>query len=561
MTSYRTFFILALFPLAFLVIFFYFPLLSILKEGFWDASGHVTFQYIWATLKDPYNRRVILFTIKQALYSTGLTFLLGFPGAYLVAKFHFPGKSLLKAITTVPFVLPSIIVSLGFVLLFGNNGVLNNALMTMFHLDNPPLRILYSLKAIVLAHAFYNFPLVVRLVSAVWSSIDPRIEDAARSLGAREYRVFWHVTLPMLFPGILASLALTFIFCFMSFAVVLVLGGVKYATIEVNIYTLMTVLLDYKMGSALAIVQSLFSLSFMFFYAKVVELGARTERVAVETTGYKPPLFKHVRDLFTWRGVLVLGYIGLVCIIILGPLLSVFAFSMIHHEGSQTYLSLKSYHNIVTIPYTPILGTTPLRSIQNSLFFGMMTVLFSLPLGISVAFLLTRTTFPYKSVFDAVVMLPLGISSISLGLGYVRSFHKPPLMFTGTWYVIVFAHTIIAYPFVMRTVTPILKKMSETIVEAAMSLGATRFQAFLRIELPMIKPGIIAGATFAFAISIGELGATYMLYHPKLTTMSISIYRFLSAHDLTGASAMGVILILVCTLLFICIEKTGYKTF
>ena len=400
MTSYRTFFVLAVFPLVFLAVFFYFPLLSILKEGFWDAPGHLTFQYILATLKDPYNRRVMIFTIKQAVYSTGLTFLLGFPGAYLAAKFTFPGKPLLKAITTVPFVLPSIIVSLGFVLLFGNNGVLNRALMMIFGMENPPLRILYSVKAIVLAHAFYNFPLVVRLVSAVWSSIDPRIEDAARSLGAREHRVFWHVTLPMLFPGILASLALTFIFSFMSFAVVLVLGGVKYATIEVNIYTLMTVLLDYKMGSALAIVQSLFSLSFMFFYAKVLELGARTERVAVETNGSKPPLFPHLRDLFTWRGVLLVGYIGLVCLIILGPLLSVFAFSVIHHEGGQTFLSLKSYQKILTIPYTPILGTTPLKSIQNSLFFGFMTVLFSLPLGISIAFLLTRTTFPYKSFFD-----------------------------------------------------------------------------------------------------------------------------------------------------------------
>ena len=173
-----------------------------------------------------------------------------------------------------------------------------------------------------------------------------------------------------------------------------------------------------------------------------------------------------------------------------------------------------------------------------------MTVLFSLPLGISIAFLLTRTTFPYKSFFDAIVMLPLGISSVSLGLGYVRSFHKPPLMLTGTWYAIVCAHTIIAYPFVMRAVMPILKKMSATLVDAAMSLGATRFQTFVRIELPIVKPGIIVGATFAFAISIGELGATYMLYHPSLTTMPISIYRFLSAHDLVGASAMGVILIL-----------------
>jgi thiamine transport system permease protein len=135
------------------------------------------------------------------------------------------------------------------------------------------------------------------------------------------------------------------------------------------------------------------------------------------------------------------------------------------------------------------------------------------------------------------------------------------LLLTGTWYAIVCAHTIIAYPFVMRAVSPILKKLKPTLVEAAMSLGASRSRAFFLIELPIIKPGIIVGATFAFAISIGELGATYMLYRPHLTTMPISIYRFISAHDLVGASAMGVILIAVCTTLFICIEKTGYKTF
>ena len=169
--------------------------------------------------------------------------------------------------------------------------------------------------------------------------------------------------------------------------------------------------------------------------------------------------------------------------------------------------------------------------------------------------------FRYKHVFDAIVMLPLGISSITLGLGYVRSFHKPPLLISGTWYAIVCAHTIIAYPFVIRAVSPILKKMKPSMIEAAMSLGATRAQTFLLVEMPLVKPGIVVGATFAFAVSIGELGATYMLYRPHLTTMPISIYRFLSSHDLVGASAMGMILIAVCTLLFIGIEKTGYKVF
>lgn len=561
MKAYRVFLLFSLAPLIFLAIFFYFPLLSMLKEGFVDAPGHLTGKYILATLQDAVTRRVIVFTLQQAVLSTLLTLLLGLPGAYLVAKYEFPGKSLLKAVTTAPFVLPAIIVALGFILLFGNNGFLNRGLMTLLHLDEPPLKILYSLKAILLAHAFYNFPVVVRFVSAVWGNIDPKLEDAARSLGASEWRVFRHVTLPLILPGILASMALTFIFCFMSFAVVLVLGGVKYATIEVNIYTLMTVMLDYRMGSALAVVQSLFSLSFMYFYAKVLDLNRRTEKVVLERAESQRQLFRTLRDLFTWRGIALLGYLLLVLVLILGPLLSVLVFSVFHRQGNATVFSLQSYRDIITIPYSPILGTTPLQSIRNSLFFGIMTVLWSLPLGVLIAFALTRTTIRFKSVFDALFMLPLGISSISLGLGYVRSFHKPPLLLTGAWYAIVCAHTVLAYPFVMRAVATILRKMKPTLIEAAMSLGASRFGAFFLIELPLIKPGLIVGATFAFAISLGELGAASMLSRPHLTTMPISIYRFLSAHDLVGASAMGVILIAVCTLLFLGIEKTGYKTF
>jgi len=551
---------LAIFPVIFLAIFFYLPLLSMLKEGCFDPSGRLTFRYLMQTLRNPYHYHVIMFTMKQACFSTILTLLIGLPGAYIATKFDFPGKSALQAVTTIPFVLPSIIVSLGFILLFGNNGILNNSLMRLFHLDAPPLRILYSLKAIVLAHAFYNFPVVVRFVSAVWSSIDPRLEDAARSLGASDRQVFRYVTLPLIFPGILASAALTFIFSFMSFAIVLVLGGVKYATVEVTIYTLMTYLLDYKMGSALAIVQSLFSLSFMYMYAHVLDIHKQTDRLSVRKIP-KSTIAITRRDLLSARGVSIMIYAALVLLIILGPMLAVCGYSFIKHTGGAASVSAAAYQKIFAIQYHSILGTTPLQSIRNSLFFGTMTVFCSLPLGVCIAFLLTRTTFPHQKLFDALVMLPLGISSISLGLGYVRSFHKPPLLIAGTWYAIVCAHTILAYPFVMRAVAPLLKKMQPTLIDAAMSLGATRTAAFFLIELPLIKPGILVGATFAFAMSLGEMGTTYLLYRPQFTTMPISMYRFLSSHDFASASAMGVLLMCVCGLLFFCIERIGYSTF
>lgn len=550
----------AMFPVMFLAVFFYLPLLSMLKEGCLTPSGSLTLRYLMQTLRDPYHYHVIGLTLKQACFSTFATLMIGFPGAYIVTKFDFPGKSALQAITTIPFVLPSIIVSLGFILLFGNNGMLNNGLMWLFQLDAPPLRILYSLKAIVLAHAFYNFPVVVRFVSAVWSSIDPRLEDAARSLGASDAQVFRHVTLPLILPGMLASAALTFIFSFMSFAVVLALGGVKFATVEVTIYTLMTVLLDYKMGSALAIVQTLFSLSFMYFYAHVLDIRKQTDRLSVRKHA-RTRVVLSWRDLFTVRGLSIMAYAALVLLMILGPMLAVCGYSFIERAGGASSVSAAAYHKIFAMRYNSILGTTPLQSIRNSLFFGTMTVLCSLPLGVCVAFLLTKTTLPHKKLLDALVMLPLGISSVSLGLGYIRSFHKPPLLLAGTWYAIVCAHTILAYPFVMRAVAPLLKKLQPALIEAAMSLGATRTAAFFRIELPLIKPGLLVGATFAFAMSLGEMGTTYLLYRPELTTMPISMYRFLSSHDFASASAMGVLLMCVCGLLFFCIERIGYSTF
>ena len=550
---------LALFPMLFLTLFFYFPLLSMLQEGFIEPTGHFTLRYLAAAVKEPYHQRVMLFTVKQACFSTILTLLIGMPGAYLVTKFEFPGKTLLKALTTVPFVLPPIIVSLGFILLFGNNGMLNAGLMRLLHLDAPPLRILYNLRAIVLAHAFYNFPVVVRFVSSVWARVDPNSEDAARSLGASEWQVFRHVTFPMILPGIIASAALTFIFSFMSFAIVLVLGGVKFATVEVTIYTLMTVLLDYKMGSALAILQSVFSLSFMYFYAHVLDLNAKTGRMASGRRAASAAVA--LRDLFTLRGLAVCAYLGLVLLLIVGPMLAVCWFSVTRHDGGATQISFAAYHKIFTMKYHAILGTTPLQSIRNSLFFGSMTVFCALPLGVCIAVLLTRAALPHKPFFDAVMMLPLGMSSVSLGLGYVRSFHKPPLLISGTWYAIVFAHVILAYPFVMRSVAPLLRKITPNITEAAMSLGATRSKTFLFIELPMIAPGILVGATFAFALSIGEMGATYLLYRPHLATMPIAMYRFLSSHDLVTASAMGVLLMAVCAALFFCIERIGYSTF
>jgi len=548
---------LALFPILFLSIFFYFPLISILNEGLRDSGGKFTLSYIASIIKDRYFLRIIAFTIEQALLSTIASTILGLPGAYILAKFDFKGKNFVKAITTVPFVLPSIIVVLGFVIFFGNNGLLNQIFMSLFNLEDPPLKILYSMKAIILAHTFYNFPICIRLVSAVWSRINPNIEKAAQSLGARGLTLFRYATLPQIMPGILASAALIFTFCFTSFAIILVLGGgPKYSTIEVEIYRLAKVSLNLKAGSALAIIESMLSLIFMYTYIKLQQKTSFSEDIKLHCE--KKRLSEVLRST---SGIIAVIYLIATFFIIIAPMLSAVGYSFMKRSGwaGNIYFTLEWYKKIIFGITSSSITVSYMIAIRNSLFFGFMTVLFSIPLGTSIAYITTRKNLPLCVIIEALMMLPIGISSIILGLGYIKAYQNFPWDITGKWYAIVFAHTIIAYPFAIRAITAVFRKINPNIVKAAMCLGANRWKVFWRIELPLIKPGIIASAIFAFAISIGEVNATMMLYSPKLITMPVAIYRLISSYNYFAACALGTILIFICFLVFLLIDKMGLE--
>lgn len=532
--------LIVLSPLIFLFLFFYFPLISILKEGLWNNG--ITLKYILRVISNNYHRRIIFFTFWQALASTLFTLLLGLPGAYIFAKYDFPGKGILKALLTVPFVMPSIMVALGFIILFGRSGILAQLI------GRDP-GILYSWKAIILAHVFYNFPVVVRMVSSLWQRINPHYEKAALSLGARGFTLFRKVTLPMLMPAIFASSMLTFVFCFLSFSIPLILGGYQYATIEVDIFTAIMTLLDFKTGAALAIIQISLSFIFMYLYLKSLDLYVKAEEQRI----FKEPVPLTLRELLSVNGVFIAAYSAMVFIFILSPLMAVVYHSFTYGGG----FTLEWYRRVFSPEYNPIFGANSITAIRNSLFFGFSTVLISTLLALSIGYIMYRWEFKGKTFFDALVMLPLASSAITLGLGYIRAFHKPPLNLLGTWYLIVFAHTIIAYPFVLRAISTVLKKIKPSLKEAAMSLGANELKAFLKVELPLAFGGIVVGAIFAFAMSIAELGATYMIYKPEYTTITIAVYRFLGSRQFGPASAMSVILMMVSTIAFILIERTG----
>ncbi len=536
-------------PLAFLLLFFYYPLGSILVGGLTDEAGRASLARPAAILADPYYRRIIAFTVGQAALSTLLAVLLGLPGAWLMARCEFRGKSFLRALTTVPYVLPSIIVVLGFVLFFGNNGILNRLLMGLFGLTAPALRVLYSLPAILLAHAFYNFPICIRVVSSLWSRINPRLEEAARSLGAHGLGLYWRVVLPQILPGILAAAALIFIFCLMSFAVILVLGGgPRYTTIEVEVYRLARVGLDLKTSSALALIGSALSLTFLYAYTGLQQRAGFAEELQEAAAG------RRLGELLRRpAGLLLAVYLLAVFLLILAPLGAVALYSLQRRSGwaGEVSFSLQWYRRLL------FESPQNLLAILNTLFYGLMTAVLALPLGTVFAWLAARGRFPGARLLEAAAMLPIGVSSVILGLGYLKAFQAMPGWLTAGRIAIVLAHTVIAYPFVIRTVSAVLRKIRPSLEEAARSLGAHGWRLLWSLELPLLRPALITGAAFAFAVSAGEINATIMLADPRRISMPIAIYRLISAYNFYGACAMAVLLMACSFLAFLLIDRLG----
>lgn len=221
-------------PLLFLAVFLCYPLATI--GALSAAPSAVSGGELVATLLRPaiYAETVVLSAV-QAGASTLLTLALGLPAAYAFARYRFRGDRLLRALAGVPFVMPAVVVAAAFAALLGPRGLANTALQGLLGLDQPPIQLLGTLPMILIAHAFYNVSVVIRIVGGFWSAIDPRLESAAATLGASRWQTLWRVTLPLALPAIGSAAALVFLFTFGSFGVVLLLGNARWATLEVEI--------------------------------------------------------------------------------------------------------------------------------------------------------------------------------------------------------------------------------------------------------------------------------------------------------------------------------------
>lgn len=541
-------------PLLFLALFYFYPLGSILQFSFARAAGGIT-----GLLRDvfgsPSLRGILWFTVWQAFVSTFLTLLIGLPGAYILARYDFRGKSLVQALTGIPFVMPTLVVAAAFNALLGPRGWVNLGLISLFDLSAPPIQFTNTLVAILVAHVFYNTTIVLRMVGDFWSHLDPRLTYAARALGANRWMTLLHVSLPLLLPAITAAALLVFIFDFTSFGVVLILGGPQFATLEVEIYYQTISLFNLPTAASLSLIQLACTLGLTVVYSRLSARVSRPLSLRSRRLVQRKPLTRRTR-------LAAATIISLLLVLLILPLLSLAARSVTSlstardpSAGNESTFTLRYYQELSINRRESFFFVPPSTAIGVSLGYAFTTVVIALLLGLPASWALVSQ--PESSsklgawlnrLLDPILMLPLGTSAVTLGMGFIIALDKPPLDLRASPVLVPLAHTLVAFPFVVRSLTPALRSIKPRLRQAAAVLGAPPGAVFRHIDLPLVGRALLVAATFAFTISMGEFGATALIARPEFPTIPIVIYRLISqpgALNFGQALAMSTILMLV----------------
>lgn len=480
-------------PAVFIGYFFVYPVARILSLGLSEMGAGSS--GLEARLL-----KVGWFTLWQAGLSTVLTLIAAAPLTWAVSSFDFGGRRLATALVTVPFVLPTVVVGTAFVSLGAEE----------------------SIGAILAAHVFFNVAVVVRTVSTLWSRIDPSLHDASRVLGASEWETFKTVTLPLLRPAIAAASSIVFLFTFTSFGVVLILGGFRYATLEVEIYRQAVTLFDLPLAASLAVVQLLGVSGALYAYSRYQERKAVTW--TLDRAAAKPRPKGGARYLV---GVSALATIGALSV----PLVVLVARSL----RTRSYSALLDDDRVVG---------SPLSAIGNSLLFALSATIIATVIGLMAATVIARRRGRLSHWFDLTLMLPLGTSAVTIGFGFIVALDWPIDLRASLWLVPV-AHALVAVPFVVRSTVPTLRAIPGETREAAAMLGASPGRVWREIDLPLVSRAAMVGAGFAAVISLGEFGATSFVARPVTPTIPVMIFRLLGR---PGAVSFGMAMALAVIL-------------
>ncbi len=525
-------------PIVIIVLFLLFPVVSVLISSFVDGDGF-TFQYLGAILRDGYYYKLFAITFSQATLSTLVSLIIGIPIGYFFGKYDFKGRKFLLTFFTVPFVLPSVLVGMGFLSIFGEQNS-NGA----------------KLILIVLAHAFYNIPLFVHFISAYYRNFDNDIIEAAKTSGSKNFHLLFRIYLPLFLVPILTASLLTFVFSFLSFGIIIILGDFK--TIETQIFS------EYNPGetnlaAALALVQLFVILSIVLFY--LIYMRRQTREKKTITTGgiYGEPL--SFRKFFKKKSNILLITVLLFGFLLeLAPMISIFIKSF--WDPQTASFTLGNFKTIFTLQFNSSVGTSIPRTLLNTLLFALGATVIATLLAVITVVALGKQRRRKRSIsYELITYLPITISSLTLSLGILQTFTNSDFFINNPWIFIIISQGLLGYPFVTRALLNGLNTIDPELLDSAKTMGANWYFKLRKIYLPLLLPSIVAGIAFAFGLSIGEFTVAnfFAINNSSISTLTVALYKLRSQRHFGPSNAVGALLMLISYAAFFILEALGAR--
>ncbi len=478
-------------------------------------NAHSKIEGLWNTT---------IFTLKQAFFSTLLALIIGISAAFFTARRKFFGKKFLLSMSAIPMCMPALLVALGFVMFFGMQGSANRFLMKVCNLPEPPFTFLYSFWGIIIAHGFYNFPIIMKTCHNAWSSIPAKEYDSAMLLGASPFKIFRTVTLFHLLPAIFSSAILVFIFCFFSFVIVLLFGGVGTSVLEVEIYQAARTTLNFAKASRLALIETGIASVTIFFYAIIEKKSKEISGIAFDNEKIPQKKICGTEKIF----------FILFCLLIFVFFVAPF-FSILISAFTKNGLTLINFQKLFLR-----------KSFWNAFFNTLIIGFSSATISVTAAIFLSCITSNKKStLIKTLSLFPMAVSSVVIGMGMTFLVHK------GNPLVLILAQSSIFWPFAYKQVSSSMEQIPQNILDAGSCLSVNQLDIDFRIRIPMCYKSIFSAFSFSFAMSAGDATLPLMLAIPKFETLALHTYKLAGSYRFQEACACGVILAIIAVPLFI----------
>ncbi|MFM1651073.1 ABC transporter permease [Brevibacillus sp. B_LB10_24] len=535
----------ALIILAVFLIFILFPLILVLKKSIIDPhTGELTLRYLGKFFERKFYWVTLINSFQVTIVTTVLSVAIGLPIAYLMRKVKIKGSRIIEILIIISYLSPPFIGAYAWIQLLGRSGVLTKFINDLFHVK---LNGIYGFPGIVLVLTLQSFPLIYIYICGALKNLDNSLNEAAESLGYSSIQRLFKIIIPLIMPTVLASALLVFMRVIADFGTPMLIGE-GFRTIPVLIYTQFMSEVGGDDGFAAALCLITILITILLFI--VQRLLAR--RYSYSMSALKPMVAEEIGG---FKNILSHAFVYVTVLLAILPQCVVIFTSFLKTKGGQVFtggFSLESYKNIFFDKNSSV--------ILNTYLLGIAAIIIIVVFGIMIAYLTVRKKNALTSTLDTISMFPFIIPGSVLGISFLFAFSQKPLLLSGTMLIMIMSFAIRRLPYTIRSSTAIIGQISPSIEEAAISLGASETKAFRKVIIPMMMPGVIAGAIMSWITVISELSSSIILYTNKTQTLTVSVYTEVIRGNFGNASAYSTILTLTSVLsLFLFFKLTGKK--